>query len=253
MRNYSRCLLAVALVLASASEAFADRVELRSGRVVEGMFVGADSRTVRLLLPTGQRADLPIEDVVAVTFSPRTPPPPPPKPAAAPAAVLIPAGTTVSVRLTQEIDVDASKAGMTFKALVDDPVMVAGQIVVPRGAAAVLQATKVQQSGAMKGADKITLKLNSIAFAGRQYEVTTEYVETAGKGEGRSTARKVGGGVGLGALVGGIAGGGEGAAIGALVGGVAGAAIASGGEEHLKLAAETRLQFKLNAAASIRP
>ena len=67
------------------------------------------------------------------------------------------------------------------------------------------------------------------------YEVSSGYVETKGAGEGKKTARKVGGGAGLGAIVGGIAGGGEGAAIGAAVGGVAGGAVAAGGEEHLKI------------------
>ena len=103
----------------------------------------------------------------------------------------------------------------------------------------------------MKGSDKISLKVNSIGFGGMVHEVATTYVETKGKGEGKKTARKVGGGVGLGAIVGGIAGGGEGAAIGAAIGGVTGAAVASGGEEHLKLPAETRLQFQLSAAVNI--
>ena len=38
----------------------------------------------------------------------------------------VPAGTGVNVRLTQAIDVDASQAGQTFKAIVDDPVMIGG-------------------------------------------------------------------------------------------------------------------------------
>jgi hypothetical protein len=105
----------------------------------------------------------------------------------------------------------------------------------------------------MKGSDKITLKMNTISFGGRAYEVVTQYVEAKGKGEGKKTARKVGGGVGLGAIVGGLAGGGEGAAIGAVVGGVAGTAVASAGEEHLRLPAETRLQFQLSASVSIHP
>jgi hypothetical protein len=166
--------------------------------------------------------------------------------------VAVPAGTAVNVRLTQAIDVDASQAGQKFKAIVDDPVMIGGSIVIPRGASAILQAVQVQQSGKMKGSDKISLKLNSIGFGGRVYEVSSAYVETKGSGEGKRTARKVGGGAGLGAIVGGIAGGGEGAAIGAAVGGVTGAAVASGGEEHLKLPAETRLQFQLSAAVNIR-
>jgi hypothetical protein len=94
--------------------------------------------------------------------------------------------------------------------------------------------------------------MNAISFGGTVYDVVTAYVESKGKGEGRRTARKVGGGAGLGAIVGGIAGGGEGAAIGAAVGGITGAAVASGGQEHLQLPAETRLQFQLTAAVNIR-
>src|SRR4029453_6329086 len=105
--------------------------------------------------------------------------------------VSVPAGTVVNVRLTTSIDVDASKAGQTFKAIVDDPVMLNGSIVIPRGARASLQAVKVEQSGKMKGSDKISLKMNAIGFGGMVYEVATAYVEAKGKGEGKKTARKV--------------------------------------------------------------
>ena len=243
----------VMLALGMSAALSADRIKLRSGKIVDGTFVGADSKTVRLLLANGTRSDFPIGDVEGVEFTARKPPAPPPDPAAAPAPVLVPAGSILNVRLTQAIDVDASKAGMTFKGIVDDPLMLSGGVVIPRGAGAVLQAVQVQQSGKAKGSDKITLKMNAISFGGRSYDVATTYVESKGQGEGKKTARKVGGGAGLGAIVGGVAGGGSGAAIGAVVGGVAGAAVASAGEEHLKLPAETRLQFQLTAAVSIRP
>jgi hypothetical protein len=261
---------AVVVVLTGASLS-ADRVQLRTGQAVEGMYIGGDSKAVRLLLDSGRVAEFMLDQVTSVEFDARKPAkaPPPraaaapasaaaavparPAPAAAPRTVTVPAGTALNVRLTQGIDVDASQAGMKFKALVDDPVMIDGAIVIPRGASAVLQAANVQQSGKMKGSDKISLKLNSIGFGGYVYEVATGYVETKGKGEGKKTARKVGGGAGLGAIVGGIAGGGSGAAIGAAVGGATGAAVAAGGEEHLKLPAETRLQFQLSAAVAIRP
>jgi hypothetical protein len=259
------CVTALAIAAAGATLS-ADRVRLRSGKVVEGMFMGGDSRSVRVLLDSGAVSEVKLEDVATVEFSARKPavPAPAPKPApartpsaaaAAPAPArvrtTVPSGTMVNVRLSEAIDVDASRSGQTFRAIVDDPVIVNGNIVIPRGAKAVLQAANVQQSGKMKGSDKITLKMNSIAFGGMVYEVASQYVETKGKGEGKRTARKVGGGAGLGAIIGGIAGGGEGAAIGAAVGGVTGAAVASGGEEHLKLAAETRLQFQLSAAVNV--
>ena len=245
------------LVVAAGVSLSADRIRLRSGKVIEGQFLGGDSKAVRVLLDNGQVTEVKLEEAVGVEFSARKPAPPPPAPtpkptAAAPSKVTIPAGTGVNVRLTQAIDVDVSKAGQTFKAIVDDPVMIGGSVVIPRGASAIVQAVQVEQSGKMKGSDKISLKLNSIGFGGMVHDVTTTYVETKGKGEGKRTGRKVAGGAGLGAIVGGIAGGGSGAAIGAAVGGVTGAAVASGGEEHLKLPAETRLQFQLSAAVSIQ-
>jgi hypothetical protein len=270
-RRLTRGFTAV-LVLVAGVSLSADRVKLRSGKVVEGMFIGGDSKSVRVLLDDGTVSEIPLDQTIAVEFAPRkaAPPPAPPAPKAAapkPAPkpevqeadapkpvrnVTVPAGTMVNVRLTQPIDVDASASGMTFKAIVDDPIMVGGSIVIPRGAGAVLQAAKVEQSGKMKGSDKISLKLNAIKFGGMVYEVASSYVETKGGGEGKKTARKVGGGAGLGAIVGGIAGGGSGAAIGAAVGGATGAAVAAGGEEHLKITAETRLQFQLSAAVTVR-
>jgi hypothetical protein len=262
--------MAAMLVVGTGASLSADRIRMRSGKVVEGIFIGGDSKAVRVLLADGTVSEVPLDAAVAVEFAARKPAPPPaPKPAPAapartsapseprppaprPRMVAVPAGTPINVRLTQSIDVDASQAGQTFKAVVDDPVMIGGSIVVPRGSSAIVQAVQVQQSGKMKGSDKISLKLNAIGFGGMVYEVTTAYVETKGKGEGRRTARKIGGGAGLGAIVGGIAGGGSGAAIGAAVGGATGAAVAGGGEEHLKLPAETRLQFQLNAAVNVR-
>jgi hypothetical protein len=247
--------LVVLLVLVAGSIVSADRVRLRSGKVIEGTFTGADSRSVRVLLANGQRADVAVADIAGIEFTSRTPPPASaaPTPAKAPAPVTVPAQTMINVRLTEGIDVDATKAGATFRSLVDDPVMLAGKVVIPRSAVVIVQAASVTQSGAMKGSDKITLKANSITFGGNTYDIVTAYVETKGSGEGKKTARKVGGGVGLGAVVGGIAGGGTGAAIGAAVGGVTGAVVASQGQEHLKLPAETRLQFQLSAAVTIKP
>jgi hypothetical protein len=271
MNKRSVCRIATILVIAAGTSLSADRVRLRSGKAVEGMFLGGDSKAVRVLLEDGQVSEIPIEQAVAVEFAARKPtaaptpaakpaakpavatsPTPAPARAAAPKPVTVPAGTTLNVRLTQGIDVDASQAGQAFKAVVDDPVMIGGSIVIPRGALAMLQAVNVQQSGKMKGSDKITLKLNAVKFGGMVYEVATAYVETKGKGEGKKTARKTAGGAGLGAIVGGIAGGGTGAAIGAAVGGATGAAVSAGGEEHLTLPAETRLQFQLTAAVYIR-
>jgi hypothetical protein len=256
MRTPSRLVSIVTalLVVAGSASLSADRVKLRSGQAVEGSFMSADAKIVRMLLANGRIAEFPVTDVAALEFTPRkAPPPPAPDPAKAPAPITLPANTALSVRLTQTIEVDAAQAGMTFKSLLDDPVMIGGKVIVPRGAAVELQAAKVEQAGKMKGADKITLKANALSFGGRRYDIVTSVVEQQGKGEGKKTARKVGGGAGLGAIVGGIAGGGTGAAIGAAAGAATGAIMSSQGTEHLSLPAETRLQFTLNAAVTVQP
>jgi len=250
---FSTAAVVVALGGASLS---ADRVKLRSGQAVTGSFMSADVKIVRMLLDNGSIAEFKVEDIAALEFSPRKAPPAAaatPDPSKTPAPINVPKGTVLSVRLTQAIEVDAAQTGMTFKSVLDDPVMIGGQVVVPRGAAVALQAAKVEQAGKMKGSDNITLKANSVSFGGRKYEIVTTYVESKGSGEGKKTARKVGGGAGLGAIVGGIAGGGTGAAIGAAAGAATGAIMSSQGTEHLKLPAETRLQFTLSTTVSIQP
>jgi hypothetical protein len=249
----------LALLIATAA-IDADRLRMRTGAVVDGTYVGGDQKIVRFRSADGATRQYDVVDIAELTFTPRAAAPAAkpaatktPDPARAPQPILVPAGTVLNVRLSQDIDVDATQAGAKFKARVDDPIMLDGRVVVPREAAAVVQAARVQQSGTMKGSDQIALKLNAVAFGGRTYEVVTEYAAVQGKGEGKRTARKVGGGAGLGAIVGGIAGGGEGAAIGAVVGGITGTAVAASGEEHLRLPAETRLQFKLSAAFKVVP
>ena len=249
-----RLLSFIATLAIAGTAVHADTVRLRSGKTVSGSFMGADSSTVRILLDNGNIVRLPMADVAGVDFTPRkAPPPPAPNPAKPPAPVTLPKDTALNVRLTTAIDVDTTELGQTFKSLLDDPIMQNGVVVVPRGATVMLQVAKVEQAGKMKGSDNITLKANTLLFSGRQYEIVTTYYEQKGQSEGKATTRKVGGGAGLGAAIGGIIGGGQGAAIGALAGAGAGAVMASQGTQHMKLAAETRLQFKLNAAVTLQP
>ena len=212
----------------------ADIIRFRNGDSITGTVVSANSKEVRLTDSRGNGFSFATADVEAVFFS-APPPPPPPPPTTAPAPpppmqATLPAGMTVSVRLIDGIDVDRTAAGEMFRASLDDPIIINGQVVVPRGAPAMLEAAKVQQSGRMSGSDKITLKLNTITIKNREYQVVASYAEQKGSGEGKKTAKKVVGGAGLGALIGGIAGGGKGAGIGALSGAALGTAISAGGE-----------------------
>jgi hypothetical protein len=239
-------------LLASAMMLSADTLVTRDGKAIPGTFLGGNTHQVEFLAATGQTFKLPVGNVLSLTFSA----PPAAAPAAAPASrpaapagpsVVIPAGTQFRVRTIGAIDADKTNAGAVFRASMDDPIMVGGEVVIPRGAEVALVAAKVQQGGRMKGSDLISLKVNSVAVGGRTYPVVTSLTEQKTGGEGKKTTRKILGGAGLGAAIGGIAGGGSGAAIGALAGGAAGTALSAAGQPHLKIPAETRLQFQLMA------
>ena len=84
-------------------------------------------QAVRVLLDDGQVSEVPLDRAVARRVHAaearphhrrrrRLPSRTPRRPDAAPKTVTVPAGTTMNVRLTQAIDVDASRPGMTFKA-----------------------------------------------------------------------------------------------------------------------------------------
>jgi hypothetical protein len=78
--------VAVVLVVGMSVSLSADRVRLRSGKTVEGMFMGGDSKSVRVLLDDGSVSEIPLEEAIAVEFSARKPKAAPaPAPAAKPA------------------------------------------------------------------------------------------------------------------------------------------------------------------------
>jgi len=241
-------LLAVAF---SGLPANADTLVLRSGKEINGTFLGATARQIEFLPSSGKSMKVGLDTVESINFSePAAVAPAPPPPAAAPAArkaVTIPQGTLFRVSTIDPIDVDYTQAGAKFRGALDDPIMLGGDIIVPRGADVAIVASRVEQGGKMKGSDLIELRVTSINTGSRWYQVVTSISQTKSGGEGKKTAGKVLGGAGLGAIVGGIAGGGKGAGIGALVGGGVGTAVAASGEPHLKVPAETRLQFQLMA------
>ena len=217
--------------------------------------MGGNTGQVDFAADNGKTLKIPIGQIVTVAFSPPrvAPPPKPAPPPPSRPAVVIPLGTTFRIRTIDPIDVDKTNAGVMFRASLDDPIMMDGNTVVPRGADVALVAAKVEQGGKMKGSDLISLKVNTISVGGKAYPVVTSLVEQKTAGEGKKTTRKVIGGAGLGAAIGAIAGGGTGAAIGALAGGAAGTVMSASGEPHLKIPSETRLEFQLAADVKVVP
>jgi hypothetical protein len=168
-------------------------------------------------------------------------------------AMVVPAGTTLTVRLSQAVGSKISQPGQSFTASLSSPVEVDGKTVIPAGADASGTVVDAKPLGRFKGGAVLQVKLNSITVNGKSQAIDTSAVSRTQTGKGKRTAVLAGGGAGLGALIGGLAGGGKGAAIGALAGagaGTGGAAFT--GNKDIVLPAESVLSFKLDQPLDLK-
>lgn len=184
---------------------------------------------------------------VATTMPPAPPPPP--------AKVIIPVGTTLSVRLVDGLDSERNQVGDTFKATLNSPIVIDDQTVLPRDADLQGRVVDVKSAGRFAGGSNLTIELTSLSVNGKTYNIQTSQWEKKGTGQGKKTAVKTGGGAVLGAIIGGLAGGGRGAAIGTVAGGAAGAgtAAATNKANQIKLAPEALLSFSLQSSLTVTP
>ena len=171
-----------------------------------------------------------------------------PKSHAAPPAevVEIPAGTTLTVAMIDAVGTDTNKAGDTFMASLEEPVIVSGKTVLPKGMKVRGRVATVDEPGRVKGKAAISLVLTQFVKNGKTYAITTEPFSAQAAAGTKKDALKVGAGAAIGAAIGAIAGGGKGAAIGAAAGGGAGtAAVLATKGDHIKIDSETKVNFVL--------
>jgi len=171
----------------------------------------------------------------------------PAEPVAAPAPAVIPAQTEFIVRMIDAVDSQTAKEGDVFKASIDQPIVIDGQTLVPRGADAQVKLVQAHESGKFTGKTELTLSLWSVTVNGKAVEINTQNITKASSSRGAQTAKVAGGAAAAGAVIGAIAGGGKGAAVGAGAGAAGGAAVevATKGQ-RVKVASETLLTFVLD-------
>ena len=223
-----------------------DKTGTTTTTVVQPPVAGQTSQAITTTAtPRATGAPLLAQSGPAVSAVPQPPP-----------SVIIPAGTTLAIRVDQRISVKESRAGDTFTGEIVEPVLLSSDnsVLVPKGARVGGVVDVSHRRGHFKGRSLLELRLTSLTLNGTQYPLTTRDLAESKKGKGRRSTALIAGGSGLGMLVGGVASGGVGLVVGGLVGGGAGTAVAGlTGNRDLDIPAESIVHFKLAEDLVVQP
>jgi len=156
----------------------------------------------------------------------------------------IPPGTSIKVRIIDQLSSEESEAGDIFHGTLDEPIQANGKELYPRGADVSGRVSDVHRSGRLSDPGELDLVLTTVSSGRVAFSVAVQPLVIKGESHAKSNVGKIGGGAALGAVIGAIAGGGKGAAIGAGAGGAAGAgAAAATGKRAAIVKPETVLTF----------
>lgn len=207
----------------------ADVLELKSGTVLSGKYVGGTAGTVRFETSSGIQV-IETAGIIALTFtSPPasnataaapTPPPSaapqaaqaaPPPAAPTPAPITLPTGTQLVVRMMDSVS-SQSRVGATFTTKLEYNLVVDGKVAIKAGTPLYGKVQSSNQAGRAFGRSTLDVRLTSVVPGISPIPISTSNYAEAGA----ASIRKAAGGAAVGAAIGAIAGdAGAGAAIGA--------------------------------------
>jgi hypothetical protein len=249
MRLHSATVVLAGILITSS--AAADTLRLRSGQVIEGTFLQADTRQVKFLGQEGRPKIYSLNEVAGVTFAENVPTAmaPSPQPVSKPTRATVLAGTLIAVRMVDNLDTKTTQTGQLFTATLDSNLVANGVVVARRGATVHGKVVKSENARRLTGRSEMQLELRDIVINGTAHPIRTSGFQQKGKSEGAQTAKKTVAGAGLGAAIGAISGNaGKGAAIGA-VSGLGVSMIKKG--EPIQFPPETLLEFSLEQPTTL--
>ena len=167
MKNQSWLPAFLASTLLFVNASAADTLIFRNGNRVEGTLVSADGQSFRFSVSNHvnvyNRADIESLQLTSAGV-----------PAAADSSVQnnasrqVPSGTEIVVRLIDPVDSETDRLGQSYRASVDQPVVVDGQTLVSRGADSTVTLIDAKNSGKIEGRTALTLDLKSITVDGKR-------------------------------------------------------------------------------------
>ena len=137
--------------------------------------------------------------------------------------------------------------------MITSPVNADGKVAFPAGTSVSGRVTEVHDAGHFKGNSLLSVELTGINRHGDRISVSSDPYTLEGKGRGKNTAEKIGGGAAVGAALGAIFGGGKGAAIGAGAG-AGGGTLLNGVTrgQQVTIASEQVIRFRLTNSVTVR-
>jgi hypothetical protein len=175
-----------------------------------------------------------------------------PPAATTPGPLVIPAGTSITVRLQQGLSSASAVPGERFDAVVDEPIVLDDRTAIAVGTPVVGHVIVARRSGRLHHPGELGLTLDSVVVNNQEVPLTTSGIVVRGASHKKRNWGWIGGGTGGGAIIGALAAGGKGALIGSGIGAVAGTTTAFvTGKKDVGFAAERRLRFRLNRDISI--
>ncbi len=95
----------------------------------------------------------------------------------------LPVGTLLTVRLDNSVSTDAPQSGV-FEAVVEDPIAIGGNTLVPRGAKVAGRIESARASTVKKNRNYVRLTLNSLDLEGKEFSLQTSSLFAQGQASG---------------------------------------------------------------------
>jgi hypothetical protein len=165
-----------------------------------------------------------------------------------PATLVLPAGTVITIEVSELVSSDLQQSGDHFAAALHHPLVVDGWVIARPGQTVVGRIADAKKAGRVQGTSKLTLELEHLVLAdGYQASIQTDLMENFGPASHGRDLTVVAITTGAGAAIGSICGS-KSAAIGAAAGataGIAGVLLTRG--KKVEIGPEQHLTFRLSS------
>ena len=240
-------------LLLSLSFVTADTLEFRDGTLLDGIYQGGTSGTIRFE-SSGKLEVYPVTSVLALTISQRgegsaqktAKASPPPQSVAAPLPAgthIVPAGSDVIIQLRSEISTASARSGQKFDAILENDLRAGSVIIAPKGSIVRGTIADVRRPRRIVKVALLSLTLDDVLVANQSIRLTTRTLTMQTQSDGSIIRGAVAGAI-IGEVVDDDSG--HGAAAGATLG-----ALKRG--DHIAYPAGSILKFALSTPTVISP